>query len=140
MAKISAVGSYVALDTSGGVVTDISNDVTSIDVNLPTNLIETTGIDKSAPERIAGLQDSSVTLNGPFNDAAASGAHFVMGTGRTTARTLTIALNGNTTGNPKFTGEYILESYDVAVGDDRAVTYTAVLQLNDGVVPEWTTV
>jgi len=138
MAKISAVGSYIALDDSGGTVRNISNDISDIEINLPTNLLEVTGMDKSAPERIGGLQDSTVSLSGFFNPAA-NMSNAVLGTGRTTARTLTIVIGGNTTGNPQITGEYIIENYDVSFGDDRSATWSASLSKNDGVVQAWST-
>ena len=138
MAKIAGTGTYVAADDSAGNWKDISNDISSVSINLPTNMLEVTGLDKSAPERIGGLQDGSIGLEGYFN-AATDKSHDVFKT-RTTARTVTIAIGGNTSTNPKMAGEYIIENYDISLGDDRSLTWSVTLQLADGTVPTWTTV
>ena len=48
MAKQTGLGDYVAVDDSGGSVRDISNDITSYSINVPQNMFEVTGVDKSA--------------------------------------------------------------------------------------------
>ena len=65
MAKQSGLGDYIAVDDSGGSARDISNDVSTIEVAIPQNLLEATGIDKSAMERIIGLGDGTILS---FND------------------------------------------------------------------------
>ncbi len=135
MAKIAGTGTYVAVDDSAGAWQDISNDISSISINLPTNMLDVTGLDKSANERIGGLQDGSIGLEGYFN-AASNKSHDVFKT-RSTARTVTIAIGGNTTGNPRLAGEYLIENYDISLGDDRSLTWSATLQLADGAVPTW---
>lgn len=138
MAKISAKGSYIAVDDSGGTVRDISNDCSTFTINMPSNLLEVTGIDKSAPERIVGVQDTSIGLEGYFNPAS-NLSHDVFKT-RTTARTVTLAVGGNTSGNAKVTGEYLIENYDLDFGDDGTATWSVTLLLESGTVQAWTTV
>ena len=74
MAKVSGLGDTVSVDDSGGSARDISNDVTDFSINLPQNLLDVAGVDKSAQERLIGLSDGTVTLNGVF-DPASNKAH-----------------------------------------------------------------
>jgi hypothetical protein len=103
MAKQSGLGDYIAVDDSGGSARDISNDVTDLSWNIPQDLLETTGIDKSARERLVGLGDGSVTLNGVFN-AASNQSHDVFKT-RSGTRTVTYAIGGNSSSNPELACE-----------------------------------
>lgn len=138
MAKQSGLGDYVAVDDSGGSARDISEDVTSYSINIPQNLLEVTGIDKSAVERLIGLGDGTVSLSGVF-DKASNKAHDVFKT-RTGTRTVTIALGGNTSGYPKLEMEMLLTEYNLERGDDGGMTWTAGLSLQSGTVPAWSTV
>jgi len=138
VAKQSGLGDYVAVDDSGGSARDISEDVTSYSINIPQNLLEVTGIDKSAVERLIGLGDGTVSLSGVF-DKASNKAHDVFKT-RTGTRTVTIALGGNTSGYPKLEMEMLLTEYNLERGDDGGMTWTAGLSLQSGTVPAWSTV
>ena len=138
MAKQSGLGDYFAVDNSAGALKDISNDVTNITVNVGQNLIDITGLDKSAMERLIGLSDGSFQVNGVFN-ASSNQAHSVFST-RTGTRTVTYAIGGNTGGNPVLTMECLVDSYNLTRGNDGSLTWTAGLQLQSGTVPTWGTV
>ena len=138
MAKVSGLGDYFACDDSGGSLRDISNDVTSLSVNVAQGLIDITGLDKSAMERLVGLGDGSFSVSGVFN-AAANKSHDVFKT-RTGTRTVSYAIGGNTSSNPILTMECLVDSYNLSRGDDGALTWTAGLQLQSGTTPTWATV
>ena len=138
MAKQSGLGDYFAVDNSAGSLKDISNDVTNITVNVGQNMIDITGLDKSAMERLIGLSDGSFQVNGVFN-ASANQAHSVVST-RTGTRTVTYAIGGNTAGNPVLSMECLIDSYNLNRGNDGSVIFTAGLQLQSGTVPTWGTV
>jgi len=139
MAKQTGLGDYVAVDDSGGNVRDISNDISAgYGINIAQELVETTGLDKSARERITGMSDGDVTLNGTFN-AASNKSHDVFKT-RTTARTVDIRIGGNSSSNPKLAMEMVIASYALSRDAAGALTWTATLNLADGTVPAWTTV
>ena len=138
MAKQSGLGDYIAVDDSGGSARDISNDVTDLSWSLPQDLLEVTGIDKSGRERIIGLADGEVTINGVFN-AASNMSHDVFKT-RTGTRTVTYCVGGNTSSNPKLECEMLVASYSGPRGSDGTTTWTATLQLQSGTVPTWGTV
>ena len=138
MAKVSGLGDYLAVDDSGGSLRDISNDTTSVTLNIPQDLLDITGIDKSARERLIGLGDGTVSITGVFN-AASNQSHDVFKT-RSGTRTVTYAVGGNTSSNPVLTMEMLVGSYDLSRGTDGSLTWTANLSLQSGSVPAWSTV
>ena len=138
MAKQTGLGDYLAVDDSSGTVRDISNDIGDYGVNIPQELVETTGLDKSARERITGMSDGDVTINGFFN-AASNKSHDVFKT-RTGTRTFDLRMGGNSGGNPKLPMEMVVAGYSITRGSDGALTWSATLNLADGTVPAWTTV
>ena len=138
MAKQSGLGDYIAVDDSGGSARDISNDVTTIEIAIPQNLLEATGIDKSAMERIIGLGDGTVTLNGVFNPAS-NMSHAVFKT-RSGVRTVDYRVGGNTSSNPKLSMEMLISSYNLSRGTDGSMVWTAELSLQSGTLPTWSTV
>jgi len=138
MAKQTGLGDYLAVDDSGGTPRDISNDIGDYGINISQELIETTGLDKSARERITGMSDSDVTLNGFFNPAS-NKSHDVFKT-RTGTRTFDLRIGGNTSSNPKLAMEMQVASYNISRGSDGSLTWTAGLNLADGTVPVYSTV
>ena len=139
MAIQTGLGDYVAVDDSGGTVRDISNDISGgYGINVAQELLDTTGLDKSARERLTGMSDGDVTLTGTFNPAS-NKSHDVFKT-RTTARTVDIRIGGNTSGYPKLAMEMMVASYNIARDTSGTLTWTATLNLSNGTVPAWSTV
>jgi len=137
MAKQTGLGDYVAVDDSGGTARDISNDITSYSINIPQNMFEVTGVDKSAVERIVGLNDYTCSLSGVFNKAS-NMSHDVFKT-RTGVRTVTIAIGGNTTGYPELEAEMLVGEYNLERSDDGGFNWTTTLSLQSGTTPTWGT-
>lgn len=137
MAKQSGLGDYLAVDDNGGTLRDISNDIVSHTLNLPQNLQDVTGLDKSAMERLGLLRDGTVELSGVFN-ATANASHDVF-KNEANVRTLDYRIGGNSSGNPKLTMEMRVGAYNISRGADGSLTWTASLSLADGTVPTWTT-
>lgn len=138
MAKQSGLGDQLIIDDNGGTARDISNDITSISIPTPQNLQDVTGLDKSAMERLPLLQDGSVQVQGVFNPAA-NMSHDVFKS-KANVRTVTYRVGGNTNGNPELELNMYVENYDLSRGNDGSLTFSATLQLADGVVPTWGTV
>ena len=138
MAKQTGLGDYVAVDDSGGSARDISNDTVNLTINQGQALQDITGIDKSAVERLALLGDVTLTLNGVYNSAS-NKSHDVFKT-LSAARTLTYCVGGNTSSNPKFECEVLIESYNLDRAADGSLTWSANLSLQSGTVPAWSTV
>lgn len=121
----------LSVDDSGGVLRDISNDVSAVQFGTPTNLQDVTGLDKSAIERISLLADATVSITVPaFNDA--SNASFDVLKTRTGTRTVTILISGQT-----LTMEMLLGDVQWARNADGSVGATATLSLQSGTVPAW---
>ena len=138
MAKQTGLGDMLQIDDSGGTARDISSDIGDYGINISQELIETTGLDKSARERITGMSDSDVSLNGFFN-AASNKSHDVFKT-RTGTRTFDLRVGGNTSSNPKLAMEMQVASYNISRGADGALTWTVGMNLSDGTVPAYSTV
>jgi len=138
MSKQSGLGDYLAVDDSSGSLRDISNDVTSLGVNVGQNLLDITGLDKSAIERLIALGDGSFAVSGVFNKAS-NKSHDVFKV-RTGTRTASYAVGGNTSGYPILTMEMLVDSYNLSRGADGSLTWSAGLQLQSGTTPTWGTV
>lgn len=132
MAKASGLAqTTLSVDTSAGTPTDIRNDVTNWQMATPRGVQDTTGVDKSANERLLLLADMSVTYNGVFN---ATGSHLVFRTVPSTsvARTCTNTVNGVT-----LAGELLFSDYQLTRADSGELTWSAPGALADGNVPTW---
>ncbi len=135
MAKETGLGwTQLDVDDSSQVAQDIRNDVTNFEFSTPIAVLETTGIDKFAMERLLGLADFSITMNGVFNDAVTDSAHSVLkdvGSTRV-VRTVAIGVSGQTLSN-----ECLLTDYALTRGDDGSLTWSCPGVLADGVAPTW---
>jgi hypothetical protein len=104
----------------GGV--DLSGDVGSIEkIASPCAVLDVTGIDKSAHERIGGLRDGSIDFMAFFNTAAGA-AHATLAPLPTTNVTVQY-LRGVGTGLPSATLVAKQVSYDGTRGTDGSFTF-----------------
>tara|TARA_R100000808_G_scaffold23386_1_gene51849 strand:+ start:566 stop:970 length:405 start_codon:yes stop_codon:yes gene_type:complete len=133
MAKESGIAMSIAVDDSGGSARTISNDITNFDFSTPRGMQVTTGLDKSAEERIQLLADFSITINGVFNDAS-NLSHAVFSTvpSSSVARTVTITISGQSLPNETFFTDYALTR--AASGE---LTWSCPGLLSGGTVPTW---
>jgi hypothetical protein len=132
MAKISGLGwTTFSVDDSSGTPTAIKNDVTALQFATPRGVQESSGIDKSAYERILLLADMSVTPSGIFN---ASLSHGVFKTVSSTSvlRTTSMAIASQT-----LAAEIYYTDYSLNRGSDGAFTWQSPGVLGDGTVPTW---
>lgn len=123
----------LSLDDSSGTPQVIKNDVLNFQFATPRGVWDVTGVDKSAFERILLLADFSGSLNGAFNDAATF-SHAVLKTvpSTTVARTLSLAVSGQTLAN-----EVIVTDYSLSRAADGSLPWTAPFVLSDGTTPAW---
>jgi hypothetical protein len=133
LAKEPGLGFAVAVDDSTGTARTISNDITNLQFGTPRGVQDVTGVDKSAMERLLLLADSSITLNGVFNDAT-NFSHSVFKTvpSSSVARTTTLSISGQT-----LAMEMLYTDYALTRGQDGSLTWTAPGVLADGTVPTW---
>ena len=121
------------MDDSVPALQDISNDVTGVDFATPRGIQDSTGMDKTAHERLLLLADFSVTLKGIFNDAA-NMSHAVFKTIPSTAvaRTVTLVMSGQT-----LTNECVLTDYALSRAQSGELTWSVPGALQDGTAPTW---
>jgi hypothetical protein len=136
MAAVKETGlgwTTLSVDDSGGSVQAIKNDVTNFTFSTPRGVQDVTGVDKSAFERLLLLADFTITLNGVFDDQAGQ-AHAVFKTVPSTsvARTVTLAVSGQTLAN-----ETLFTDYALTRAQSGELTWTAPGVLSDGTVPTW---
>lgn len=123
----------LSVDDSGGTPRDIRNDIQSFNFATPRGVLDVTGVDKSAYERILSLADFSITLNGTFNDAA-NASHDVFKTVPSTsvARTTSMTVSGQSLPN-----ECLYTDYALTRAADGSLTWSVPGVLSDGTVPTW---
>lgn len=134
MAKESGIGwTTFSVDDAGGTLRDIKNDVTNMNFATPRAVQVSTGIDKSAEERILLLADFSLDPTGIFNDAT-NRAHDVLKTVSSTnvTRTASLVVSGDTLSN-----EVLITDYALTRAQGGELTWTAPMVLADGTVPTW---
>lgn len=134
MAKQSGLGwTTLSVDDAGGTPVDIRNDCTQLEFATPRAVQDTTGIDKSANERLLLLADFSATMTGVFNSAA-SKSHAVFSTVSSTSvqRTLSLGVGGKT-----LACEVLLTDYPITRDNGGALTWKVPAALADGTVPTW---
>lgn len=134
MAKESGLGwTTASVDDASGSPQAIKNDFTNLQFATPRGVQDTTGIDKSAYERLLLLADFSITLNGVFNDAAnMSHAVFKTVSSTSVARTTTLTVSGQTLAN-----EVLYTDYPLTRADSGELTFAVPGVLSDGTVPTW---
>lgn len=134
MAKQTGLGwSTATIDDSTGTPQAIKNDINDLKISTPMAVIDTTGIDKFAFERLLGLADASITLDGTFNNAA-NMSHAVFSTVPSTRvnRTTTLTVNGST-----LACEILYTDYALTRAQGGALTWQAPGVLADGTPPTW---
>lgn len=140
MAKESGLAwTSMSVDDSGGTLRDIRNDITNLEVATPRATQDTTGIDKSAMERLLLLADMSITLNGVFNDAS-NQAHDVFKTITSTSvpREILLVVSGQRLGTtPQVT--LLLTDYPLTRADSGELTWAVPGTLANGAIPTWDT-
>ncbi len=125
---------------AGGTARIISNDVTDWNFATPRAVQDTTGVDKSANERLLLLADYSVTLKGVANFAA-NLSHDVFKTISSTSvnRAVEIDPIGTASGAPKLVNNCVLTDYQITRANTGALTWQVPGSLADGGTPSWTT-
>lgn len=129
----------MSIDDSGGTLRDIRNDITNFQFSTPRGVQDTTGIDKSAMERLLLLADMSTTWNGVYNDDNSSAAaHDVFKTVPSTsvAREFTLTVSGQTLGTSPV-ATLLLTDYALTRAQSGELTWSVPGVLANGAIPTW---
>jgi len=134
MAKESGLSVTLTIDDEAGTGRDVSNDVGSTNIDTPVELHESTGLDKSAHETIAGLSDFTATIDGYFNDTADTGLFDVLATASSNkaTRTFSWALSGQT-----LAVESLISRTSFGRARNAEMTLSAEFKLQSGTDPTW---
>ena len=136
MAKLSGIPLVVEVDTSGDVLTDISNDLNSVSVNTSKGEQDITGLDVSAVERLMLLLDAELALTGTFNEALSHRVFRDCGCGTNDARDVQVTFPGGGALDV-LTMKMVFSGYTVSRGTDGSLTYTTSGKLADGIAPAY---
>lgn len=134
MAKQVGLGwTTLSVDDSTNTQQAIKNDINDVKISTPMAVIDVTGIDKFAYERLLGLADCSVTLDGTFNNAS-NMSHAVFSTVPSTrvARLTTMVVNGST-----LAPTLLYTDYGLTRATGGALTWQAPGVLSNGSAPTW---
>jgi hypothetical protein len=110
---------------------NISNDVTSINVDTPYGQQDITGLDKSAVERLLLRADCTGTMTGVF-DTTASMSHATLKTPG--SKTFVIVYPGPAT----LTFTAVTTNYALSMGTDGSLTWSVNWALSSGTAAAWT--
>jgi hypothetical protein len=136
MAFFDSKVSKFLIDDTGGTQRDLSAYVTEIR-GLPGTraLNEVTALGDDGAKFIPGVEDIPFTLNGLFDNTAASGPDAVLGPLRkhTSAVDFEYGPEGSSTGNVKYSGTCWVVSYSLRSRVGNLVEWSGALQV-DGVV------
>ena len=124
-----------SIDDGSGSAQVITEDITNLTIGIPRGVLDVTPIDKAGYERILGLADLSLGLNGVFNPAADK-SHAVFKTVPSQApeqtRAVSIAISSQTLTAETLTGDYALTR-----AADGAFTWAVTMVNADGSIPAW---
>ncbi len=135
--KESGLGwSVASRDDSAGSLRAIVNDVTNVDLSITRNTQDTTGMDKSAAERLLLLGDYSSAWTMVYNDAAGASSYQVHKTVSTSnvVRSEDLRVSGQILLN-----EVVLTDMVMSRAADGSLIITAPAVLQSGTDPTWTT-
>lgn len=143
MAKVTGLGAFISVADATPTVQTISNDVTNFTLTTPRAVQDTTGVDKTAIERLLLLADLSVTFNGVVNPSAGA-SHSVFSTitqataaAGGTARATVIGPTSAGNATPKMSFNAIYTDYQITRATGGALTWQAPGVLSDGTNPTW---
>ena len=135
----------VKMDDAGGTLrTFADGDVTSVDLGLTADQHDVTGFGDEVHRMINGQMRAPVTLRGYLTTTATTGTHpVIQGAFAAGAPvTLNVAVGNNAapvTGDPEYSGEFLVASYTPTIATGGAVMFTATLNPATGTAPTWGT-
>jgi hypothetical protein len=136
----------VKLDDSGGTPRQFADgDISSVDLGQTLDQHDVTGFGDAAHRVINGQLQAPVTLKGYLTTTANTGTHTVIkGAFAAGAQvTLEVQVGQNAppqAGDPKYSGEFYVESYKPVIETGGAVKFEASLKPATGSAPVWGTV
>jgi len=136
----------VKMDDNGSTErTFADGDISSVDLGMTYAQHDVSGFGQAAKNFINGQLDAPVTIKGFLTTTALVGTHTVLNplfqNGTSTTLTVQVGQNATpTSGDPEYSGEFIVESYKPTIETGGAIAFEAVLKPATGTAPSWGTV
>ncbi len=129
-------------DTAGTLRTFANGDIISVDIPLAFDQHDVTGFGDATHNFINGQLNAPVTLRGYLTTTATTGTHTVIRDAYQQGKTVSLQVDvgqnaAPVTGDPRFSGEYLIESYQPVIETGKAVMFTARLKPAIGTAPAW---
>lgn len=126
MAFVHGKNSYLALDNSGGTLTDLSSYLDTVTFPVNDEQATVTAFGDGGTKTITGLENTTVSISGHFDATGLA----VITAAKGNERTVEYGPAGNGSGATKFSGELLLTSYEIgsSVGDKVAMSAQFQLQ------------
>lgn len=131
MAKFAGLSVTVNIDNTSGTPVDVSNSIMNIDHKGSVGEQVTTGLDKTAQERLQLLEDLEWTITGGGYPPSAHRA--VLWENLRTSRTVTCDFPDSAT----VSFEAFFYGLNIGRGDDASATWSLTMKLNNGTAPAW---
>ncbi len=136
----------VKMDDNGSTErTFADGDISSVDLGMTYTQHDVSGFGQAAKNFINGQLDAPVTIKGFLTTTSLVGTHTVLNplfqNGTSTTLTVQVGQNATpTSGDPEYSGDFIVESYKPTIETGGAIAFEAVLKPATGTAPSWGTV
>ena len=124
------------LDTSGGVLTNVSTSVDSVELPEELDLLDVTTFGATSKQYIVGFADAKLTFSGPWDRTIAQmlGAlKAAFRDGTLASATFEYGPEGNSSGDVRYTGESVMVNVTKNSAVKDAVKYEAEFQVTGNV-------
>jgi hypothetical protein len=129
--------SVVKLDTSGGVLTDLSTQCNAFDIPREFDLLNVTTFGATSKQFLAGFADGTVSMGGPWTralDNHMSPIFAAFKAGTLASVSFEYGPEGSDTGDVKYTGELVMTNYSGPKAEvESAQEWTAEFQVTGDV-------
>ena len=136
----------VKLDNSVGAPQQFANgDIIAVDLPVSVDQYDVTGFSDALHDMINGQMNLAVAMRGYITLTTTTGTHTVLRDVYQQGKQVTLEVQiGNnappTGGDPKFTGEFFVDSYVPVIETGKAIQFVARLRPATGTAPVWGTV
>jgi len=127
---------YFSLDGTAASLVNISDALNEISMPRAVETAETTAFGANDKTYITGLGDATVSLSGMLDatvDTMIAGDIANLKSGSVSSLSFEYGPAGSASGNPKFTGEALITSYEVSSPVGDVVTFSLELQVSGAV-------
>jgi hypothetical protein len=137
VSKISGLGATITVGDASAEANTITNDVTEFSFSTPRGIQDTTGVDKSAHERLLLLADYSLSLKGVFNTADDMSHDTFSTIPSTSAIRATSVYPTSNNSTPVLTCNVYYSDYAITRSNTGELVWDVKGDLGDGALPTW---